>query len=169
MMSSIDKKTCKLAWCIVNFVHNTLKGQESGMYKIIRMGRIPNFKISDLHTPLTMTILRGAIIDYLNSCYRSLILDDDSYVLYHFKKMKKYYNHSEICLLNIIAMVIQNFHLAIDRSKFNISNIENYIESFDREFEKAILPMLIILISTLSHTCVGKNIKDCSPDSPMFY
>ena len=83
--------------------------------------------------------------------------------------MKKCYDHSEICLLNIIAMVIQNIHLVIDRSKFDTSNIDNYLASFDREFEKTTLPMIILLLFTLSHKCNGKNIKECDPNSPMFY
>jgi len=169
MASSLDKKTCKLAWYIINFVHNTLKGQESGMYKTVMSGHIPNFTLADLSTPLPLVILRGAIIDYLNSCYKSLILKDSEYVSYHFKKMKKSYNHSEICLLNIIALVIQNIHLAIDRSKFDVCHIETYLASFDAEFIKAVPPMLILLISTLSHECTGMNIAECDPNKPMFH
>ena len=50
---------CKLAWYIVNFVHNTIKGQESGMYKCKR---------SNLNNSSITVFLRGATIDYLNSC-----------------------------------------------------------------------------------------------------
>lgn len=114
-------------------------------------------------------ILNDGIVDYLNSCYRSLILCDSAYITYHFSKMKRCYNHSEICLLNIIALVIKAFHLTLDRRAYDISgDIDAYLSSFDRQFEILSLPMIMIVSCTLSHKCVGKNIKECDPQIPMF-
>jgi len=173
---NVEQKKEKLASLIVSFVHDTMKGQESGTFKMFKLGHLP-FPIETLKSGVViLAIFNGAIIDYLNSCYRYLILGTDQFILSKFQEMTSLCGHSEICLLNIIGRLIQNVHGKLDRSRLEASSttttIDQYLKSFDREFNAIVTVqggLKDILSKSLQHTCAGKDIKTCDPTKPMFH
>jgi hypothetical protein len=160
--------TRELSKFIKNFAKETMKGQESALYKTLAVNtNILGISKENLTNNNIKGIFSEFISNYLNSCYKSLILKNDTYVLGKFSEMKSLHNHSEICLLNIIATIIANTHQQMDRSILNTQNYETYMLSVD-----------ILLISILdninlddkiSHTCTGMDISKCDPNKPMFY
>ena len=77
--------------------------------------------------------------------------------------------HSEICLLNIILQMITSIHSAFDRSLLDISgDVDQYLSSWDREFEKLTLGLIAILGQMLGHECHGEDIRKCDPNEPIF-
>jgi hypothetical protein len=169
-MASASDETIQLAKIIVEFCKNTVKGHESGFFKLISRETIP-MSVSDLSVNNNVTIknfIINATGKYLNSCYRSLIREDDPFIVNEFLNMTKIMKHSEICLLNIIFSVILKIHLELDRTKLNHSSYENYMTSVRDEINIKSSGICDILSNSLSHNCDGIDISTCDPDDDMF-
>jgi hypothetical protein len=160
--------TQELSNLIKDFARETMKGQESALYKTFA-GNTNILGISKEN--LTNNNIKGIfsefISNYLNVCYKSMILKDDPYVLEKFGKMKSLHNHSEICLLNIIAALIANTHQQMDRSVLDTQSYEAYMLSVN--FLLISILDNIKLDDKISHTCTGMDISKCDPNKPMFY
>jgi hypothetical protein len=153
-----------LSFLIKQFTINTMIGQESGLYKSLSSDETRKKLLS---TNGIKAVFPEFIINYLNGCYKSLILKDDKYVTEKFTEMKSVHNHSEICLLNIIAFLISFVHNKIDRAKFNIESYDKYIISATEEITKILDE--VDLETKLNHQCNGMDIGKCDPNKPMFY
>jgi hypothetical protein len=159
----------QLATLLTNFAVSTVLGTESGFYKSIAAGKLPGVELAVLKVPTTAIIFREPTVEYLNHCYRSLILKNDSYVVEKFEAMTKLLKHSEICLLNIIAKLVTSIQKNIRREGLNISNYEAYLKSF--EFQTDIIciyQQLLLMDKFFSHNCSGKPISEYDPTKPMF-
>ena len=106
--------------------------------------------------------------NYLNAAYRSLIREDDPYILEQFNKMANCMNHSKICLLNIVFYVIMSIHPNFDRSKFDTSSYEAYMEGVNQQLDSMLLGATGALMQSVSHQCNGMDIKTCDPNDDMF-
>lgn len=149
-----------LADLIVEFCLNTIKGMESGFYKTFAK---KNTLI--LTTNVLQDTINGFIIDYLNRTYRSLIVDDDVYITDVFEKMKPY-NHSFVCILNIIAQLIKVLVEKMHRPLLQTGSYESYMTSVEQQLH--ILAYIFRSNMNLSHKCTGIDIRTCDPDKPMF-
>jgi hypothetical protein len=160
--------TQELSKLIKDFTKDTMKGQESAIYKTVSgNANIIGISKENLTNNNIKGIFSEFVSNYLNHCYKSLILKDDQYVLEKFSQMKSLHNHSEICLLNIIAALIANTHQQMDRSILDTKSYESYMLSVDSVL--ASILDNIKLDDKLSHTCTGMDINKCDPDKPMFY
>jgi|SaaInlStandDraft_5_1057022.scaffolds.fasta_scaffold115987_1 hypothetical protein len=149
---------------ITKFVYDTLAGQESGMYKAISSS--DQSKLSILQTKTFQMTGISFIVSYFNDAYRSLITEEDKYFVERFKEMHDIMDHSYICLLNIVFNLTITFYCEMDRSKFNISNYKNYMNSFECELNKMKDTMFPIekRKELFNHVCKGIDIKTCNPN-----
>jgi len=156
---------------LIEFVYNTMCGQESGIYKSIVTNTL-DIPLTTLKTPLIIELFNGAITDYLNQCYKALILKNDAYIIESFTKIKESSpegKHSYICLLNIIACLIFYFHKRIIRENFDLSSYNNYMTSFTQEFNNVYLKNVFELRSKFNHICGDtRNIDNMDPNIEMF-
>lgn len=150
-----------------NFAKNTIAGQESGLYKSLYLHKIKIANIDNIRCDTVKILLQYSIMDYLNACYKSLILKNDNYVISCFDKMKKEKNHSEICLLNILFVVLRSAIIDVDRHKFNDTTYDNFMYSVQREYE--IFLNTIDYEKLLNHECSGEKIENCNPNESLFY
>ena len=150
-----------------NFAKNTISGQESGLYKSLYLHKIEIENVDNIRSDVVKILLQYTIMDYLNGCYKSLILKNDDYVLTSFEKMKKEKNHSDICLLNILFVIIRSAITDIDRHKFNDTSYDKFMYSMQREYE--IFLNAIDYEKLLNHECSGEKIENCNPEEPLFY
>lgn len=149
------------------FCINTILGQESGLYKCLHIYNVEMPGIDNIRSDRVKIVLQHALVDYLNSCYKSLILKNDEYVIESFEKIKKTKNHSEICLLNIMFAVIRSAILEVDRHKFDDVSYDEFMYSVKKEYE--IFFNSIDFDKILDHECSGQKIESCNPDEPMFF
>lgn len=147
------------------FIQNTIFGQESGLYKSLYLYNIDT-GIDNIRSNTAKILLQYAIVDYLNSCYKSLILKDDDYVINYFAKIKKEKHHSEICLLNIMFAVIRSAFLEVDRHKFNDMTYDKFMDSVKKEYSEYLGG--IDYDKLLNHECNGEKIENCNPNEPLF-
>jgi len=157
----------KLASLLVDFSIITIKGHESVLYKAC--GTILSLSRSFLTTNVIGSMFSSIVTDYLNHCYRSLILDDDAYVTTKFNEMTSTMDHSKICLLNIIANIIKILFENIDRSNLDISTYEKYMNCITYQLNNSREKIIQNLSRSLSHECSGDDIKQQDPNQPMFY
>jgi len=104
----------QVADLILAFASETIIGHERGLYK--------------QGIPVSVPAIQLATANYLNVCYKSLILRDDPFVIQKFKEITDVIGHSEVCLISIIMQIILALHQSIDRSNLNfesVSTLEN--------------------------------------------
>ena len=151
---------------LLEFVDSTLLGQESALYKSCETSlRQPR---SILKSRVVLVILQHTLVDYLNACYKSLILNDDEYITKQFDAMTLSHGHSAVCLLNILASMIFNTANTFDRSLLDISSYESYMKAASDQLSVIRLTHAPTLQRSLSHTCSGMDIKSCDPNKPLF-
>ena len=164
----LETTSAHMAEVVMGFVRRTMKGQESGLYKVFA----PRGMGPMLATPAATNMLLGAVVSYLNGCYKSLILQDDQYVIDSFAEMKAASlkgKHSEVCLLNIIMALIQNFHRLIDRTAYNISSYDAYMGSFEAEFNRVYDLVAAEVQGLFRHECHGNiDLSKEDPNAPLF-
>lgn len=144
---------------LVQFVVNTVIGIESALYK-----KLGGQKVLELHI-----VIGGSFIaDYLNQCYKSLILKNDNYVLEKFAEMQSFHHHSEVCLLHIILEGCMGIFQTIDNTKFDISTYSNFMKSAEKHFQELLEPMRQVFSQKLYHQCTGHSIDGEDPEKPLF-
>lgn len=166
MDKEIDDKKEFIAETMIEFIYNTIVGHESGFFKAHEsMGlEKKDLKKSESMKPIVLIISSN----YLNVVYKSLIREDDDYVISYFHKMKNALNHSLICLLNIVYVIVIASHNDIDRTKLNINSYDKYMKNVKEQLKIILENKKEFLKDKLNHECKGINIKDCDPDEDMF-
>jgi hypothetical protein len=149
------------------FCINTICGQESGLYKSIYLYKEKITDIDNIRSDTIKILLQHTLASYLNSCYKSLILKNDTYVIDSFNKIKKTKNHSEICLLNIMFVVVRSAILDVDRHKFSDVTYGNFMFSMKKEYE--IYFNSLDFDKLLDHECSGEKIENCDPNEKLFF
>lgn len=155
-----------MANLMCDFMVNTVKGYESGIYKSFTSN---NKNHEQLRSNNIKFLLIKFNIDYHNKLYRSLILKDDQYVIEELGKIHNTMNHSYICLLNILCKFTTDLITNRDRSLMNVDSYEKYMDSVCWHLEMWKSTLMKTLPSTLSHTCSGDDIATCNPDQPLFF
>jgi hypothetical protein len=152
-----------LAKKVKEFVKDTVRGHESGFYKSRLM--IP-FK---LNTESIAGIIPGVTINYFNIVYDALVVGKDTYINEKFGAMQADMKHSPVCLINMIFMLTVQYHTKLDRTTFDLSSYEKYMESVIAEFEKK-FPSVAELAPTFGHECDGsEKAPALDPGQKMFY
>ena len=54
----------KLAGLIVSFVHDTMRGQESGLFKVAKAGLVGGLSTQLLKTPAALNLITQALVSY---------------------------------------------------------------------------------------------------------
>lgn len=158
-----------LADLIINFAVETISGQMSGLYKAITSGMLQGVNKPALKSGVVSSVFSQTIPSYLNQCYRGLIRGDDRNVVAKFKEMTDLMKHSEICLLNMIAMLITELIGNIDLLQLDTDTLDAYMFSVRSQLVRAKNQYIDKLAQSLHHDCSGEDIKKCDPDVPMFH
>lgn len=145
---------------IVDFCLKTVTGMESGFYKTFAK---ENTLI--LTTNVLQDTINDFLIRYLNQVYRSLIVHDDEYITEVFDRMKPF-DHSFICILNIIAKLIQLLVQNMHRQLLHTESYNAYMASVKQQLY--IIAYVFRSEMNFSHECSGADITTCNPDTPMF-
>jgi hypothetical protein len=147
-----------------------MSGQESGLYKAFTRFDRPDL-LAQLSTQQWWQQMMQHVADYINVCYKALILQNDAYVtdsFAEFNALSESGTHNEICLLNQILQIILTFQSVIDRTKFNTATYDTYMASFEAEFNKALPGIVPGVVSLLAHRCSkNEDIRKCDPNKPL--
>ena len=93
---------------INKYIVDVISGFESGMYKMVTQTNKDNLKLlASKHHPF-ITIYRDLHESYYTTTFNSIIKRDDKYVSETFDEFKNLSNHSNQCMLNILANLISN-------------------------------------------------------------
>ncbi len=160
----IQDKINKLSAYIKNYCIFTIKGFESGLFKLkyATDSRIPY----ELTNQLVSNNIFKCVTDYHNSTYSALILDSDINYTKFYYEMNQIIGHSYICLLNITLMVSDYMLKTIDRTKLDTSSYEKYMGSIQVQYIDVLNQL--DLENTLSHNCTGIDIRTCDPTKKLF-
>ena len=154
MPTSTEEAVRRLGDLMIAFISETILGHERGLYKA--------------GIPVSAPIIQVATANYLNTCYKSLIVKDDAFVLGKFREMTELIGHSEVCLINIIAQIMMAVHMNLDRSKIDTTSVETVDISVKTEVSRIFDPLRETVYKSLSHECHGEKIEDCDPNEPLF-
>ena len=163
----------KLVHLIDIFTANTLTGQLSGLWKQLFKKNIPNEKIATEIKTDYINFLKMSLVHYMNLCCRSLILQNDQYVINAFSEMREVMHHGYRCLLNIvfarIIFLISELPSFINVIQFDKTQwrLINSIEIMKDVLNKSNQP----LIQSISHTCSSyeEDITKWDPKKDMFH
>ena len=158
----MNDKATDLIKVMDEFIVNTIYGHESGFYKAFFMNR-DILKMDNMRNMIDI-----ASANYLNQAFRALIKDDDEYFVKYFHKMNSFMNHSYICLLNITYVFLTMIHNKLDRTTFDTTDYQKYMESVVKERDKVISMVKSDIVKSISHVCTGEDIKKCNPDEDLF-
>ncbi len=150
-------KIVQLSFKIKDFCYNTIIGFESGIYKTHK------YLVKKLEIK---SIALGFIASYHNGSYKSLILDNDPYIVEKYGEMHTISTHSYICLLNITMLICKTIIQKMIREFLDDSSYDNYMQMVKLQI-KMILNT-IELEKMLCHNCTGEDIKKCNPNEDMF-
>lgn len=173
-MSDIPKpnnsaeQRARLATMLCKFLGSTIDGHERGMYKHFLAHR--GDSLSTLQDQLAFApLFGGAITNYFNLAYKSLVLrDDDKYILDCFDRMHAACGHSYICLLNIACAACIEIHGKIDRARLDVTSLAAYEASVVAQLGPLLVEFQRIVASHFEHQCCGDDISKCDPNKPMF-
>jgi len=149
---------------IVNFIADTIYDHESYFYNVAYdKADSPVFNKSKLSDENFMDkLILLTTINYINDTYRSLILQDDEYIMDYFNRMC-INNHTTLCLLDFLFRAILITHTNFDRSEMDISTHESYMKIVNKQIDENIDDT--ILIDMLDdHECTILDISTCDPE-----
>lgn len=155
--------TFALCELMIKFVTDTISGFESGIFKSF------NGNSEIIKTSIIKNVELKVCVEYFNSAYKSLILEDDPYIVEKFSQMHREHSHSYICLLNIIFNIATRVIEHIERKNLNTNSYSDYMESISREIKNLPFMSPLQLEQFVTHKCTGIDIKTCNPNEPMFY
>ena len=115
-----------------------------------------------------LIIYKGPMIHYLNKIYRSLILEDDEFIVNKFNEMVSIMNHSKICLLKMVSYIISEMLNQIERHDLDISAYNNFMINLNEKYNNLGQEIKLKLVNNIGHQCEGEDIKKCDPNIPMF-
>ncbi len=158
--------TLPIAQLICRFIRATTIGHERAIFQVMSKQSVP---ITTLQQPeIVGQLFVSATVQYFNSAYRSLILKNNAYIEGAFGAMHQFCGHSYICLLNIVFATCLSTHQSIDRSKLDVSSLENYQKSFELLLDPILADLQKNLAESLNHNCAGMDIDKCDPNKVMF-
>lgn len=162
---------------IKEFLDNVIIGTERAVYRSLVISS-PS-QLTSLKTPYAIGIISNAIMFYFNEGYRALIYstngsrkrkeDDDPYYYNILSKITEHKSHSYICLLNILFTLSINLENSLDRSKLDISSLDNYGKSVESQYEIIISTIKNGISGLFNHECNGIDISTCDPKEDLFY
>ena len=145
--------------------YSILCGMESGFVKTALAGTNKDLTLDLLRTNNLLPVSVRLVANQLNIMYSSIIRRDNHDIIKIFDDMKQF-NHSFVCILNILMMHIQTMLYNMDRSKLNINSYDAYMNSVKNELMKS---YEILKNLPGSDKCEGEDIMECDPNNPMFY
>lgn len=156
----------ELVTAISTYISEVICGFESGMYKMVLQENKDRIKLlSNKHHPF-ITIFRDLHEEYYTRTCNSIVKRDNNNIVNTFDKFKKLSNHSDKCVLNILANLAVSIHFNLDRKTFTYQTHDQYMSSVKKEVSAT---TSIINISKLfDHVCLTNNELELIPDGKKF-
>jgi len=130
---------------------------------------IKSNNLANLEHKILVKLISGMVIDYLNKVYRSIILRDIPYICEVFDAMTSH-SHSFVCILNIIAHVVQIFYATMNRARITNASSGSYAEYMSEVYLQLLLVKTELTKTLkLDHKCSGIDIMTLDPNKPLFY
>jgi len=148
---------------IKSFVADIILKHESAIYKKIVSSQVGTLKT--LQTNEIKTQLLIFATTYLNSCYKSCILNDDRAIVRRFGQIQQVKHHSVLCIINMMLITLFLVHKLTDRSKFNIDTHMDYYNSIVINLSVSL--HCVTLVHHIEHVCDIMDIELCNPDIPL--
>lgn len=162
-------KIAELTNLMCNFMQCTIYGHESGFYKTAITNNNNYVTLQTLKNDnVSKNLITFATMNYLNKIYKSLILEDDPFVIETFGAMQKCLHHSYICLLNLLCVAIVKAHNNIKRTELETCCYQKYMDCVENQLNKIMPKIRYLLTRRISHECKGIDIKTCNPNEPLF-
>ena len=145
----------------INEFTNFTKQTITGIYMYLYRNQI---EINDENTRLIL------LIEYMNMCYKNLILQDDIYIKNTFDKMQLYSGYSPLCLLHNVMAISKVVVKSLDNIKsFLPCPIDELREKLSTIIWLIITPMINEVFKD-QHKCDGpKTLTDCDSEVPLFF
>lgn len=136
---------------IKSFVEKQIVSFETGLHQKLTDEQPKRLKLlSGKYQPF-ITIFRDLHeIYYTNTC-NSIINSNDKFVAETFTKFQKLSNHSDRCILTILANLTVSVHFNIDRKQLDYSDRIRYTHCLKREISKLI--NLVDIPKLFDHNC----------------
>lgn len=148
----------KLVAMISKYISSIIIGFESGMYKMVEQNNKERMKLlADKNHPF-ITLFRDLHEKYYTATFNSIINRGDKNVVEMFDNLKKLTNHSNRCILNILANLSVSVHFNIDRKKLIFITYDEYISSVGNEV--SIVLSAINLPKLFDHICVEDELLE---------
>ena len=156
-----------IAETLSKFIIDTYVGIETSMYKTIE-------DKEQLKQPQALSNCLCFAIEYLNICYKSLILSNDEHLLKIFRPISQCLNHSEECALIMTGVTFNKVASIIQRENLKIDSLEGYIESLMNEITKEDFQNILrsfedtLVAHFKENNCTGVDITTRNPDENLF-
>ncbi len=145
---------------IGKYIKSTILGHESGIYKAASgMRPMPQklFNLKEIKDDAKMkSHITFITIQYFNKTWESLIKRNDDYVNKIWNNLQSVMNHGAVCLMTIIGRLCVEINCSLDRSKFDTSSYNKYIQIVENMLDTIFIKEYYnILLNMISHRCEG--------------
>lgn len=140
-----------------NFTTQTILGIYMSLYRIKK-------NIDDYNIRLIL------LNQYLNDCYKNLILQDDTYIITIFNNMQKLSGYSPLCLLHHVMIISK---IIVE----SLNDITCFILLPEDILRQRLSILIWLIVNNLTnkvfkniHICDGpKTLMDYNPNEPLFF
>ena len=159
---------------LIQYVFSLMCQYEARFYNLfVEQQSTLKIPVSLMKMSYVCPLIGNLTSQYLNECYKAIILKNNNGLLEPFTKIKDSESdtkHSYMCILQLVAGLISAFHKYMDRTTFDISSYDNYMKSFEKEFHKYYSNNIEYIRQKLNHTCdLSEDISKLDPNEKIFY
>lgn len=157
---------------LIKFIFDTMCAPEYISYDNFQKEEMVKLPLSLLKMEFCQPILNSVISHYLNECHRAIILKDNDDIMEKLNKIKKSKSeneHTYMCILHLTFNLINLFYEKINRKNLDISSLDDYMTSFQNEFNRVYILNIDLIKTILNHTCIHKDEFDkVNPNDKLF-
>mgnify|MGYP003338479096 CR=1 FL=1 len=157
---------------LIKFIFDTMCAPEYISYENFQKDEMVKLPLSLLKMEFCQPILNSVISHYLNECHKAIILKDNEDImekLNTIKNSKSENEHTYMCILHLTFNIINLFYEKITRQNLDISNIDDYMTSFQNEFNRVYVDNIDLIRTILNHTCIHKDeFSKVNPNDKLF-
>lgn len=113
-------------------------------------------------------VLKLSTANYFNTCYKSIILKDDPYVVEWYNKFWMYCDHSPVCLTHILFQLVCYVQEQVDYQILDYSSLDKFRSSSKEQIQLITFILKKEVIKLVNHECHGEKLEDLDPNVPLF-
>jgi len=136
---------------ITKYIEFVIVNFESGLYKMMSQNHLDRLKLLTTNKQPFITIFRDLHEEYYTRTHNAIINNDDEFVKTIFDKLHRLSNHSNKCILTILANLIVSIHFNLNRKILDHTSHDNYIKTLSKEIKTTIF--VINFKKLFDHPC----------------